>query len=341
MTALFTLKGLPAMSRFYRKIDKSKKFVLALFLLLPPLFLAACQGREQQQYLQGYAEGEFVLIAAPLAGQLERLAVAKGESVEQGQLLFVLEHAREQAAVAVAEQERRQAQSQLADLRKGQRPSELQVLAAQLEKARAALELSQKEFVRRQQLVVSHSVSVEEFERTRTVYLRDQAALTELQAAYATAELGARSDAVAAAQAVLEAARGRCEQARWALEQKSQSAPHPALVEDTFFQPGEFVPAGYPVISLLPPENMKLRFFVPEPLLGALRLGQKVAVSFDGSNGPLSAVISYISSQAEYTPPVIFSRETRTKLVFMIEARPEPSAATRLHPGQPVDITLE
>ncbi|SHI82672.1 HlyD family secretion protein [Malonomonas rubra DSM 5091] len=317
-----------------------KLFVLILFLAQALVSLAGCQGQDET-YFQGYAEGDFVLVAAPLAGQLETLAVRKGDQVEQGAELFVLEHAREKTAVAIAEQDLLRAQSQLADLRKGQRPSELQALAAQLEKARAALELSEKEFARRQRLVETNSVSVEAFERARTTYLRDQAALAELRAAYKTAELGARSDAVAAAQAALEAVRGQVEQARWALEQKSQRAPQSALVEDTFYRPGEFVPAGYPVVSLLPPGNIKLRFFVPEPLFGRLQLGQKVVVSFDGSDGPLPAVISFISSQAEYTPPVIFSRETRAKLVFMIEARPDPSVASQLHPGQPVDVALE
>jgi len=84
-----------------------------------------------------------------------------------------------------------------------------------------------------------------------------------------------------------------------------------------------------------------LRFFVPEPLIGSLRTGQELAVTIDGTSGPLSAAISYISPQAEYTPPVIFSRETRAKLVFLVEARPDPGVAARLHPGQPVDVRLE
>ena len=324
-----------------------KRFLLMMgkcfsgfLLLVVAVALCGCENKKEA-VLQGYAEGEFVLVAAPLAGQLDTLAVEKGARVERGSSLFVLEHTQEQTAVSIAEQNLQRAKSQLADLQKGQRPSELQVLAAREEKARSALELSRSEFERRQRLLATASVSEEEFERARTVYQLDQAALDEAQSAYATAKLGARSDAVAAAQAEFEAARGRVEQARWALDQKQQLAPQSALVEETFYRPGEFVPAGHPVVSLLPPGNIKLRFFVPEPQLGSLRLGQKVNVSYDGSEGSLPAIISFISPQSEYTPPVIFSRETRTKLVFMIEVRPDPAVAERLHPGQPVDIALE
>lgn len=309
-------------------------------LLLLATLLSGC--REQvETVFQGYVEGEFVLVGAPLAGQLERLAVQRGEQVAQGELLFQLEAARERIAVEIAERDLQRAQSGLDDLRKGQRPSELQGLEARLDSARSALDSARSEYARRQRLLESGTVSVEEFERAQTGFHREQAAVNELQAAYTTAKLGARSDAVAAAQAELEAARGRQEQARWALEQKTQTALQAALVEETFYRAGEFVAAGYPVVSLLPAGNIKLRFFVPEPLLGTLALGQKLSVSYDGGGEPLPAEISFISRQAEYTPPVIFSRETRAKLVFMVEAQVSPEVAARLHPGQPIDIRLE
>lgn len=311
-----------------------------LGVLLGILPLWGCQ-QQADPYYQGYAEGEFVLLAAPLAGRLEQLAVARGSKVQAGAPLFSLDRDAEQAAVTAAEQEARGAESQLQDLRKGERPSELAALRSRQDQARAALELSRKEFDRRQELFAQKVISGEELDRARSTLHRDQAALAEVQAQLTTATLGSRSDAVAAAEARLEAARARLDQARWAFEQKSQSAPQSALVFDTLFQVGELVPAGTPVVSLLPPGNIKLRFFVPESLVGALHLGQKLGVSFDGSGGPLSAAISFISPQAEYTPPVIYSRETRAKLVFLVEARPDPNLAERFHPGQPVEVRLE
>jgi len=111
-------------------------------------------------------------------------------------------------------------------------------------------------------------------------------------------------------------------------------------VVDTLFARGEWVPAGAPVVSLLPPANVKVRFFVPEPRLGSVTVGQKVALACDGCAAPIAGTVSFIAPQAEYTPPVIYSKDSRAKLVFLVEARPAPEDAVKLHPGQPIDVTL-
>jgi len=134
------------------------------------------------------------------------------------------------------------------------------------------------------------------------------------------------------------AAQAQLAQAEWRLDQMSQAAPQTGVVVDTLYRPGEWVAAGAPVVSLLPPDNVKVRFFVPEPRLGAIEVGDEVRVSCDACPPELTAVISYISPDAEYTPPVIYSREMRAKLVYLVEARPR--RPTALHPGQPVDVTL-
>ena len=144
-----------------------------------------------------------------------------------------------------------------------------------------------------------------------------------------------------AARADVEKAAFNLKQARWQLEQKNQAAPAAGFVFDTFYRKGEFVPAAYPIVSLLPPDHVKIRFFVPETVLAQLAVGKKVSVSLDGKEHAVQAEISYISPQAEYTPPVIYSREIRAKLVYMIEAVPDTAAAAELHPGQPVDVVLE
>ena len=112
------------------------------------------------------------------------------------------------------------------------------------------------------------------------------------------------------------------------------------MVQDTFFVEGEWVPAGRPVASLLPPGNVKARFYLPESALGALRIGQTVEISCDGCGAPIRATLSYVSAQAEYAPPVLYSKESRAKLVFLAEARPAPASASGLRPGQPVDVRL-
>jgi HlyD family secretion protein len=128
--------------------------------------------------------------------------------------------------------------------------------------------------------------------------------------------------------------------ARWSFDQKRQFAPADAQVHDTLYRPGEYVAAESPVVELLPPTNIKVRFFVPQEDLAQVTIGGRVSVRCDGAAHPFDATVNYISTQAEYTPPVIYSRETRANLVFMIEARFSPADAAELRPGQPADVQL-
>jgi HlyD family secretion protein len=130
----------------------------------------------------------------------------------------------------------------------------------------------------------------------------------------------------------------RLDQTDWSFNQKKQTAPQSGLVYDTLFRQGEWVPAGKPVVVLLPPQNIKVRAFVPETRIGSIHYGDTAQVTVDGLKDPFVGKVSYISPRAEYTPPVIYSRETRAKLVFMVESVFDLQAATNLHPGQPVDV---
>ena len=127
----------------------------------------------------------------------------------------------------------------------------------------------------------------------------------------------------------------------WSFEQKEQFAPTNAFVQDTLYRVGEWVAAGSPVVQLLPPGNLKVRFFVPETVLPKIQSGQTVRVTFDGGQRNYAATVNYISTQAEFTPPVIYSQENRAKLVYMIEAKFPPADAANLRPGQPVDVELK
>ena len=308
--------------------------------LLALLTLAGCSNGPAD-YFQGYVEGEYLYVSSPLAGRLDTLSVSRGAVVSAGQPLFVLEQGYERAAVAEAEQNLRQAEKRLADLRKGQRPSEIAALEAKLAQARTAAELAVKEYARRDLLLKQKAIATEQLDRSRTEKERSEALVSQLAAELATARLGARSDQVEAAQAAVAAAHERLAQGRWTLEQKQLATPKAGLVFDTYYVQGEFVPASRPVLSILPPGNVLIRFFVPEEAISTLAPGQKVSVHLDGAEKPYPAAISYISPQAEYTPPVIYSRETRTNLVYLVEARPAAEDAAALHPGQPVEVRLE
>lgn len=316
---------------------RSLRALLLASALLGAVLAAAC-APEGDGTWQGYVEGDWVTVAAPVAGLLERLEVAKGDAVEAGQVLFELEGARERAAVEAAEHRVRQARDRLADLGKGGRPSEIDALRAALSDALAAEELAAKELARRKDLLARGVIAQEELDVARTDFERKGQAVSRAKAELATARLGGRSDALAAARAEVDAAQAQLAEARWSVDQKRQAAPAAARVTDTFYEPGEYVAAGSPVVELLPPGNVKVRFFVPETLLGSISLGQEVTVGVDGAPGPVAARIDWISPEAEYTPPVIYSSQSRAKLVFMVEARPAPEDARRLHPGQPLDV---
>ena len=312
-----------------------------LAMVLAAGWLAAgCSPTSPNQF-QGYIEGEYVYVASPLGGALTNLAVARGDTVKAGQLLFELERQSEAAAMAEARRNQAQTQAQLADMNKGKRPTEIDSLAAQLDRAQADLKLSAAQLHRREELGSSEVISKEELDQARAQRDADLAQVSQLTADLATARLGGRDDAVRAEQAAVEAQQAALDKARWSFDQKQQFAPAAGTIHDTLYRQGEYVAAGNPVVVLLPPENLKVRFFVPQAELPHVRTGATVAVRPDGAAQPISATINYISTDAEYTPPVIFSRETRANLVFMIEARFAPADAANLRPGQPVDVELK
>jgi HlyD family secretion protein len=269
-----------------------------------------------------------------------KLHVQRGDKVTQDAPAFVLEQEGERAAREEAMARVQRAQAQVANLKKGRRPDEIAALHAQLAQAEAGLGLSRSKLARQKQLVAERFLAESALDATQAALARDQARVNELRAQLRVAQQGARSDEIDAAQQELHAAQAQLAQANWRLAQKTRHMPVGGDVADVLYSEGEFVPAGSPVISLLPPQNIKVRFFVPEERLGTLRLGQDVLLQCDGCRETVPARISYVSRSPEYTSPLIYSKENRATLVFMIEARPTPGHAQLLHPGQPVEIRL-
>ncbi len=308
-------------------ISTAAAAAMSLFSAAPP-----------QTIVYGYVDADYARVAPREAGTLRELRVARGEPVAAGQMLFIVDPDNETAARDLAQAQLAQAESQLANLRKGRRTPEIEAIEAQRRQARAALQLSEAQYKRFSALPVGQVVSQDRLDQARSAFDRDRNRVQELDAQLEVARLAARSDEIAAAEHAVEMAQASLRQAEWRLAQRMPTAPRDAEVVDTLFTAGEFVPAGSPVVSLLPRGALKLRFFVPEAALSSLRLGQDVPVRCDGCPADLTAKVSFIAPQAEYAPPVIYSRETRTKLVFMVEARPPPD--TGLHPGQPIEVAL-
>jgi HlyD family secretion protein len=303
------------------------------------LLLVGCEPARPPSSYQGYVEAELVDIAAPLAGRLEKLDVVRGQTIAAGEPLFRLEDASERAAVAEAQSRVQAARARADNLLGARREPELQALRAQAASARAAAELSRLQLQQTQQLHASGFVSQARLDEARSNHARDRARVTEAQAQILNASIAiGRAAEVAAAQAEIRAAEADLEQREWDLQQKARSAPVSALVYETYFSPAEWIPAGVPVVSLLPPSHLKLRFFVPEEQLGAMTRGTRVQAQCSGCAQPIAAAVTYVSPRPEYTPPIIYSRETRAKLVFLIEAIPDPGFATQLNPGQPIDV---
>ena len=303
--------------------------------------LAAC-GDKPPAAWQGYVEGEYVLVSAAAAGRLERRFVDRGAQVEAAAPLFVLEQENEKASRQEAQERLNTAQARLGNLEGARRGNEIEAVRAQQREAIAARDLSAEQLAQQQRLFAAKFVSQATVDAARAAYQRDVARVAEAAAQLATAQQSiGRDKEIAAARADVEAQRAVLAQSEWRLAQRAIQAPARALVQDTFYSPGEWVQAGAPVVSLLPPNAVKLRFFVPETELARMQPGAAVRATCDGCPAPIKARINFVSRQAEYTPPVIYSREQRSRLVFMVEAKPQPADAARLKPGQPVDVALE
>jgi HlyD family secretion protein len=310
---------------------------LALFAAL--LVVAACT-RGGAGGFSGYAEADLVYVAPAVSGRVQTLAVDRGSRVHAGQLLFTLEGDPESLARAAAAARAESAAAQTRNLRKGKRADELRAIEQQLAQARAELELSSSELKRSEALVAQGFLSPNRLDELRSTRERDSARVAEVKAQLATARDAARPDEIAAAAAEQRAAESELASSRWREEQTRGFSSVNGTVQDVMFRPGEWVQQGLPVVALLPDGAVKLRFFVPQESLARLHVGETVTVNCDGCPADMKARVSFIASQAEYTPPVIYSNESRAKLVFMVEARPDDVAAKVLKPGQPIDARL-
>jgi HlyD family secretion protein len=308
-------------------------------MLFVALTLAACSHHDDTY--QGYVEGEFVYLGSSQSGTLTQLSVARGQTVAASEPVFALESVDEAAALQQAQQQLAAARAQLADLQTGKRRPEVNVTRAQLAQAvanarKAALQLTRNEAQYR-----AGGIAKAQLDDSRADADATAAQVHELTSQVEVALLPGRTQQLSAQSAQVAAAQAAVAQAQWKLGQKRVSAPAEGLVYDTLYRLGEWVQAGNPVVQMLPPRNVKVRFFVPETVVGKLALGRALTIHCDGCAADVAARITYLSSEAEYTPPVIYSNENRAKLVFMVEAHPSAADAVKLHPGQPVAVTLQ
>ena len=299
-----------------------------------------CSAEPSSAY-QGYVEGEYVHVAPAVAGRLDKLHVQRGQTVEANAPLFQLEADLEAAAKQQADEQLNAAMAQLADLNLGRRRPEVAVTQAQLAQAESALQQAVVQLQREEGQYQAGGIARAQLEDSRANQAIKAARVKELAGQLAVTRLPAREDQIRAQGAQVAAARAAQSQAAWRLAQKQAAARQPGLVADTLYREGEWVAAGNPIVRLLPPGNVKLRFFVPESAAGSLKPGRNISVTCEGCGAGVPAVVSSIANEPEFTPPVIYSKDTKSKLVFLVEARPSAQNATRLRPGQPVSVSLQ
>lgn len=290
----------------------------------------------QFNYL-GYVEGETTMVGAPQAGRLVSIDVVKGQQVMQGAVLFALDPAQLKAEVERAQAAVTTAKATRDNLLTGKRPEEIEIIRAQIAQAGASLSLAEKELTRASTLASTGTAAQSRLDQAQEQVKLYEQRLIELKASEQVAALPAREPEIDAATSRVSEAEAQLAQAKEKLGDLSPVAPADARVDDVFFKAGEWVAGGQPVVSLLKPSDVTLRFFVPETVLAAAQPGRSIQFKCDGCTGLKTAVISHVSSQPEYTPPVIYSETARAKLVYLVEARPGASDG-ELRPGLPIEV---
>ena len=309
----------------------------ALVLLVAAVGVLACARTDG--VFHGWAEADETRVAPLMAGTLTRLAVERGERVDAGTLLFTQDGEAERAARDEAAAKLVQVQAQLANLEAGGRATDLDAALAQVREAKSAFELAQSELRRTQELAKDGAATRQRLDLDRSNQEQAAARLRTAEARLRSVQTSVgRVQEIQAQRATTEMARASLASAEWKLQQRSASAPTIGRVVDTYYRAGEMVPAGAAVLSLLPDGALRVRFFVPEPALASVRVGAAVRVSCDGCPRPLDAQVSYVSPRPEYTPPVVYAGDARSKLVYLVEARSP--ALQGLHPGQPLDVQV-
>jgi len=297
-------------------------------------------GRSQtQERWLGYVEGEARYIAAPVPGRLASLAVERGARVPAGAVLFALDPAAVDADTDRLAAQVAAARAQAADLAASrQREADMAVLRAAESAAAAQLQRARKDYDRAAQLAQEGIASREQLDAARAGRDTAQAALDQARAQIRAGEASAgRAGQLRAAGAEVAGAQAALRGQQQRRADIAPPAPVAGVIEQTFYNPGEWVPAAAPVVALLPDDARMLRFYVPQDRIATLRQGESLRFTCDGCAGEGKATVSYIAPRAEFSPPVIYSEHARAKLVFMVEARLAPSAKP-LPPGLPVEV---
>lgn len=289
-------------------------------------------------FATGYVEGDFTLVAPVSIAQIADVFVARGDRVETGEQIVRLEQHDAEIALADAEASLAQARSRLANLMEGRRPEELHVIEADLASARAQAAEAKRTMNRLADLAARGAATRTQRDDAATALEIAEAHVAEIEADLVVARMPARIHEIAAAEASVAKADAALEMARWLLDQRVLRAPAAGTIQDVIRTSGEIAGPAAPILSLLADDAVKLRLYIPETSFHQVEVGTELVVHCDGCSADATARVVFVSNQAEFTPPVIYSLESRQKLVYLVEA--VPSQAEKLKPGQIVDVAL-
>ena len=307
-------------------------WLIALISIVIPGF-----GSPDVSAYNGYVEADYVYVAPSAVGRIVQMGVDEGEMVEAGDVLFRIDASHQKAALRAATAQVAVAQANLDNLSTGSRTAEIDVIRATLDQARADQRLAQSTLDRSEQLLASGSVSKARVDADQTMVLSANARVAQLEAQLQVAELPARDAQRIAAEASHEAALAQLDDARSALADREVIAPVGGLIDRVFYEEGEVVGAAAPVMSILPPDALKALFFVPEAHRASVQPGEVFDVTCNGCAANLTARVTRLATTPQFTPPIIYSREERARLVFRAEAVLE--NADGVLPGQPLTLS--
>jgi len=311
------------------------RILLTLFMAL---LLASCGSEQPDNVLQGYVEGRQVHLAPRANGIVTALYVTEGDQVVAGSVLFSVDSERAQAQLEKSFAAAAAAKARLTNLSKGGRPEEIRAAREALNETQANLTLAEQAYTRSKALVEGGVSAVARLDQDRAVLQVARARLSEAQSRLALILLPAREDLITAAQRDVEALNTAIARAELDLKDRSIPAPVSGRIETIYRRVGEVAGPTQPVLALLSPDQMRIRFFVPEPMLPRVHHGSIVSIHCDNCAHDLRGEVVYISNQAEFTPPIIFTEKERAKLVYLVEVRPD--QPEQFLNGQPVHVTL-
>ena len=271
------------------------------FVLLLFVFLLCSCGDKGHQY-NGYIDADLTYLSSNFAGRLADLLVRRGQTVHKNQLLFKLEQTSEYFGEAISQ--------------------------------------SNKNSLLSQRNEIINQIQYADINYRRILGMKKKDAASQNDLDVAKKDRDVLTNQLAAIDFQIKSSRVDMADKKWIIERKESLATDTGLVFDTYFTKDEYVQAGQPVLSLITRQNIKVIFFVSEKDLSGIILNGKVKISSDGSATLATGTINYISNIAQYTPPIIYSREDREELVFRIEARIDSPNLNRVHLGQPVSLEI-